>query len=74
MAWGVFNKIKKGFKKAFKFIKDKIVSPLLKHAPDIMSKYGPMLASMPGKAGVIGQAITTAAPFVETLTDKFIRK
>ena len=25
MAWGIFNKIKKGFKKVFKFIKNKVI-------------------------------------------------
>ena len=38
MAWGIFNKIKKGFKKVFKFIKNKVIKPLLKHAPEIIGK------------------------------------
>lgn len=73
MAWGIFNKIKKGFKKVFKFIKNKVIKPLLKHAPEIMSQYGPMLATMPGKAGLVGKVMVGAAPLVESWTEKYRR-
>ena len=73
MALGIFNKIKKGFKKVFKFIKNKVIKPLLKHAPEIMSQYGPMLATMPGKAGLVGKVMVWAAPLVESWTEKYRR-
>lgn len=67
MAWGFFNKIKRGFKKGFNWVKNKLIKPILKKAPDIMAQVGPMLANMPGKAGIAGKAMTFAAPILQTL-------
>ena len=47
-AWGFFNKIKKGLKKAFNFAKDKIVKPIVNVAKKV--------------APVIAPAIDTIAP------------
>ena len=47
MAWGFWNKLKNGFKKGFTWIKNKIIRPLIKKAPDIMAQVGPKLATMP---------------------------
>ena len=38
MAWGFWNKLKNGFKKGFTWIKNKIIRPLIKKAPDIMAQ------------------------------------
>ena len=67
MAWGFWNKFKNGFKKGFTWIKNKIIRPLIKKAPDIMAQVGPMLATMPGKAGAVGKAMTVATPILQTL-------
>ena len=32
-----------------------------------MAQVGPMLATMPGKAGVVGKAMTVATPILQTL-------
>lgn len=68
MAWGIWNKIKNGFINCFNWIKDKIVKPLIKVAPDIIKNIGPALANMPGKAGIIGKAMTTVSPIIQSLT------
>ena len=67
MASGFWNKLKNGFKKGFTWIKNKIIRPLIKKAPDIMAQVGPMLATMPGKAGAVGKAMTVATPILQTL-------
>ena len=66
MAWGFFNKIKKGLKKAFNFAKDKIVKPVVnkvvKPVLDIAKKAAPYAAPLadtfiPGSGAVINSVI-----------------
>lgn len=61
MAWGIFNKIKKGLKKAGKFIKDKIVKPVV----DVAKKAAPVVAPalntiLPGSGTVFNGVVNNA--------------
>ena len=57
MAWGFFKKIKDAFKKAGKWVKDKIINPVVSIAKPIL-KTGLDVVSKAGTA--IGGAIGTA--------------
>ena len=72
MAWGIFNKIKRGIKKAFKFVKDKIVKPVVdvgkkvfKPVVDIGKKVLPIAAPIMDKfkpgLGMVAEGITHGA-------------
>ena len=61
MAWGLFNKIKKGLKKAFNFAKEKIVKPFL----GVATKAAPLIgmaanAIAPGSGIAVTGAINGA--------------
>ena len=62
MAWGFFNKIKKGLKKAFNFTKDKILKPAI----DVGKKVAPTVANLvvPGSGQLVKNVIDTADDFV----------
>lgn len=66
MAWGFFNKIKRGLKKAFNFAKDKIVAPVVnkvvKPVLDVAKKAAPYAAPLvntfiPGSGAIINSVI-----------------
>ena len=66
MAWGFFNKIKKGLKKAFNFAKDKIVKPVVdkvvKPVLNVAKKAAPYAAPLantfiPGSGAIINSVI-----------------
>ncbi len=61
MAWGFFNKIKKGLKKAFNFAKNKVIKPVV----DIAKKVTPIAAPIidkfkPGLGTIINTGVDVA--------------
>lgn len=61
MAWGFFNKIKKGLKKAFNFAKNKVIKPVV----DIAKKVAPIAAPIidkfkPGLGTIINTGVGVA--------------
>lgn len=81
MAWGLWNKIKNGFRRAFNWIRDKIVKPVrdkvikpawenvIKPATEMIGKV-PGIEKMPGKLGVvgkIGKGVNQFSPLIEKL-------
>ena len=64
-AWGFFNKIKKGLKKAMTFVKDKVVKPLV----SVAKKAGPIAGLVadtiaPGSGALLRGGIDAADKFV----------
>ena len=79
MAWGFWEKIKNGFKKAFNWVKDKIIKPVanvvkgawskvVKPVVNIAGKI-PGIEKLPGKAGLIAKGVKIldkVSPIVDT--------
>ena len=60
-AWGFFNKIKKGLKKAFKFAKDKIAKPVIDVAKKAAPIISPALNSVIPGGGTIFNGVVNGA-------------
>ena len=61
MAWGFFNKIKKGLKKAGKWIKDKVVKPVVNTAKTILPVAAPIIDTyIPGASSIANTVVNTA--------------
>ena len=66
MAWGLWNKIKKGLKKAVNWVKNKIIKPVknkivkpvwnkvVKPVTNVIGKV-PGIENLPGKVGIVGK-------------------
>ena len=80
MAWGIWNKIKNGLKKAGKWIKNKIIKPVGKVVGQVVNKVVkpvaetisniPLIEKLPGPAGTIGKVakgITTLTPLTKNI-------
>ena len=61
MAWGIFNKIKRGIKKAFNFVKDKIVKPVVKVAEKVAPVVTPIMDTIIPGSGRIAQKVVSGA-------------
>ena len=81
MAWGFWNKIKNGFKKAFNWVKDKIIKPVanvvkgawnkvVKPVANVVSNI-PGIEKLPGPAGAIAKGLKIAGK-VSPIVDTFI--
>jgi hypothetical protein len=68
MAWGFFKKIGDGLKKAFNFVKDKVVKPAVGIVAPLAQQFGPTIGSMFGPEGAaIGTAIAGGAGMAESI-------
>ena len=69
MAWGIFKKIGQGLKKAFNFVKDKIVKPVAKFVAPVAKAAAPVISTFaPG----VGAAIGVGADVVSKLAGNSI--
>ena len=80
MAWGLWNKIKKGFRKVGKWINNKIIKPIgrvikpvwnkvVKPVTETISKI-PGIEKMPSKVGIVGKVgkgITAVSLVIDNL-------
>ena len=54
MAWGIFQKIGQGLKKAFNWVKDKVVKPVARFLKPITKPLGTVVKTLiPGSSGVV---------------------
>ena len=75
MTWGLWNKIKNGFKKVGKFVGNvakkvwkgvkKVGGALVKAAPKVIKVASQLpIDRLPGKAGMIGKGVKLAGQFI----------
>jgi len=67
MAWGFWNKIKKGMKKAWNFAKDKIIKPTVGIAKKIVPFVAPAIDKI--KPGA-GSAISTGVDVIDGIINR----
>ena len=67
MAWGLWNKIKNGFKKAAGWVKDKVLKPVVN---TVVKPFKPVIAGVASAINpTLGAAVNTGMNVVEKLAD-----
>ena len=67
MAWGLWNKIKNGIKKAGSWIKDKIIKPVVN---TVIKPFKPVISAATTAINpALGAAVTTGMNVVESISD-----
>ena len=67
MAWGFFNKIKKGLKKAWNFAKNKVIKPIVNTAKKVTPFVAPIVDKFIPGAGTIANSVVQG---VDSLVNK----
>ena len=67
MAWGLWNKIKNGFKKAAGWVKDKVLKPVVN---TVIKPFKPVIAGVASAINpTLGAAVNTGMNVVEQIAD-----
>ena len=68
MAWGLWNKIKNGFKKAAGWVKDKIIKPVVN---TVVKPFKPIISGVATAINpAVGAAVTTGMNIAEKISDE----
>ena len=68
MAWGLWNKIKNGFRKVGGFIKDKILKPVVN---TVIKPFKPVISAAASAINpALGAAVTTGMNVAEKISDE----
>ena len=68
MAWGLWNKIKNGFKKAAGWVKDKVIKPVVN---TVVKPFKPIISGVATAINpAVGAAVTTGMNIAEKISDE----
>ena len=68
MAWGLWNKIKNGFKKAAGWVKDKVLKPVVN---TVIKPFKPVISAAASAINpTLGAAVTTGMNVAEKISDE----
>ena len=68
MAWGLWNKIKNGFRKVGNFVKDKILKPVVN---TVIKPFKPVISAAASAINpAVGAAVTTGMNVAEKISDE----
>ena len=68
MAWGLWNKIKNGFKKAAGWVKDKVIKPVVNN---VVKPFKPIISAAATAINpALGAAVTTGMNVAEKISDE----